>query len=94
MAFENRADGKARLAFEYLETTDNLILVFGCLDVAAFNKRIRESAADPQHIFPGQRQTHGQAGIARPKKTVAELKTESDVPKAVAYLADRGSLSR
>ena len=75
MAVENRADGKARLAFECLETTDNLILVFGCLDVAAFNKRIRESAADPQHIFSGQRQTnHGQAGIAWPKKQLPSLR--------------------
>jgi len=52
-------------------------------------KWVRESAADPQHAFPGQGQMKPeQAEIDRLKKEVAKLKMERDIlKKAAAYFA-------
>jgi len=52
-------------------------------------KWVRQSAADPQHAFPGQGQMKPeQAEIARLKKEVAKLKMERDIlKKAAAYFA-------
>ena len=52
-------------------------------------KWVRESAADPQHAFPGHGQMKPeQLEIDRLRKEVAKLKAERDIlKKAAAYFA-------